>query len=59
MAGRVFRLLRPAAASLRYVRPTATRRLAIDVGKAVNAGESDDTAVKESIATDGRYRPKT
>ena len=48
------RVLRPTAASLRYLGPTATRRLASSSKSADVTGEQDDTAVKESIVTDGR-----
>lgn len=52
MAVKVFRVFRPATASLRYLRQTATRTLS---STDRSTDESDDTAVKETIPLNGRY----
>ena len=55
MAVRVFRVLRPTAVSLRYLRPTATRRLASSIeSKSTSAVGKQEDAVKETTVTNGR-----
>ena len=54
MAFRVARVLRPAAASLRYLRPSAAHRRASNIGSAARSSEADEPPAKESTITDGR-----
>ena len=56
MALRVIRALRPTAASLRYLRPYNSHNHLSSASSPASSNELDETQVKETTITEGRYK---